>query len=219
MELIKIETKSNTSSNDIHSKINLGVKNSGIKIWLVDPTYTQQQISSESMPTAIGGIATFTEKYLKLKQEMTDKEGVDTEESNTRMVKDLYNDQELFEFAMAHDEYLRDEDHWFYRKGVVGDWKNYFDEKMLKKISLIEQFLIESEDITNRIKSNLNLSKDHYIEPYTSITLAIYNAKTILIENKHQRQKLIQDKNILESQLDNHLLSYTDTKLVNEIKK
>jgi radical SAM superfamily enzyme YgiQ (UPF0313 family) len=67
MELIKIGTKSNTSSNDIHSKINLGVKNSGIKIWLVDPTYTQQQISSESMPTAIGGIATFTEKHLKLK--------------------------------------------------------------------------------------------------------------------------------------------------------
>ena len=86
------------------------------------------------------------------------------------------------------------------------------------QISLIEQFLIESEDITNRMKSNPNLSMDHYIEPYASITLALYNAKTILIENKYHRQKLIQEKNILESQLDNHLLSYTDTKLVNEIE-
>ena len=86
------------------------------------------------------------------------------------------------------------------------------------QISLIEQFLIESEDITNRMKSNPNLSMDHYIEPYASITHAIYNAKAILIENKYQRQKLIEDKNILESQLDNHLLSYTDTKLVNEIE-
>ena len=68
------------------------------------------------------------------------------------------------------------------------------------------------------MKSNPNLSMDHYIEPYASITLAIYNAKAILLENKYQRQKLIQDKNILESQLDNHLLSYTDTKLVNEIE-
>ena len=42
-------------------------KESEIKIWLIDPTYTQQQISHESMPSAIGGIATFTEKHLKLK--------------------------------------------------------------------------------------------------------------------------------------------------------
>jgi LPS O-antigen subunit length determinant protein (WzzB/FepE family) len=86
------------------------------------------------------------------------------------------------------------------------------------QISVIEQFLIEIEDIANRMKSNPNLSMDHYIEPYASITLALYNAKTILIENKYHRQKLIQEKNILESQLDNHLLSYTDTKLVNEIE-
>ena len=38
-----------------------------LKFGLIDPTYTQQQISSESMPAAIGGIATFTEKNLKLK--------------------------------------------------------------------------------------------------------------------------------------------------------
>ena len=47
--------------------INLKVKREDIKIWLVDPTYTQQQISSESMPSAVGGIATFTEHNLKLK--------------------------------------------------------------------------------------------------------------------------------------------------------
>ena len=35
-------------------------------IWLADLTYTQQQISSESMPYAIAGIATFAEKNLNL---------------------------------------------------------------------------------------------------------------------------------------------------------
>jgi len=67
MTLIKIGAQNNTSSNNIRSEINLDVQDPGIKIWLVDPTYTQQQISSESMPSAVGGIATFTEKHLKLK--------------------------------------------------------------------------------------------------------------------------------------------------------
>ncbi|RZD43868.1 MAG: hypothetical protein CXT78_07380 [Thaumarchaeota archaeon] len=40
---------------------------SNVKITLVDPTYTQQQISSEAMPSPIGGIAINTEKLLKLK--------------------------------------------------------------------------------------------------------------------------------------------------------
>jgi radical SAM superfamily enzyme YgiQ (UPF0313 family) len=38
---------------------------SNIRIWLIDPTYTQQQQSSYAMPSAIGGIATFTDKYVK----------------------------------------------------------------------------------------------------------------------------------------------------------
>ena len=67
MTLIKIGAQNNTSSNNTYSEINLDVQDPGIKIWLVDPTYTQQQISSESMPSAVGGIATFTEKHLKLK--------------------------------------------------------------------------------------------------------------------------------------------------------
>src|SRR5437016_10214033 len=32
-----------------------------LKVWLADLTYTQQQISAELIPQAIGGIATFTE--------------------------------------------------------------------------------------------------------------------------------------------------------------
>ena len=67
MDLIQLGTKNNIPSVNDDSKIDLNVIDPGIKIWLVDPTYTQQQISSESMPAAIGGIATFTEKNLKLK--------------------------------------------------------------------------------------------------------------------------------------------------------
>jgi len=48
------------------SAIDLKIKKTDVKIWLADLTYTQQQISSEAMPAAIGGIATFTETSLGL---------------------------------------------------------------------------------------------------------------------------------------------------------
>jgi radical SAM superfamily enzyme YgiQ (UPF0313 family) len=48
------------------STIDLKIKKTDVKIWLADLTYTQQQISSEAMPAAIGGIATFTETSLGL---------------------------------------------------------------------------------------------------------------------------------------------------------
>ena len=67
MSLIQIGSEDKKTKNATNP-INLNIeKESEIKIWLIDPTYTQQQISSESMPSAIGGIATFTEKHLKLK--------------------------------------------------------------------------------------------------------------------------------------------------------
>ncbi len=37
-----------------------------LEIWLADLTYTQQQISAELIPQAIGGIATFTESHVSL---------------------------------------------------------------------------------------------------------------------------------------------------------
>lgn len=43
---------------------------STIKIWLVDPTYTQQQISSEAIPSPIGGIAVNTEALLNLESDI-----------------------------------------------------------------------------------------------------------------------------------------------------
>ena len=67
MTLIKIGSGNEKKTTEQKSVINLKTKHNDIKIWLVDPTYTQQQISSESMPSAVGGIATFTEHNLKLK--------------------------------------------------------------------------------------------------------------------------------------------------------
>ena len=67
MTLIKIGSGNEKKTTEQKSVINLKTKHNDIKIWLVDPTYTQQQISSESMPSAVGGIATFTEQNLKLK--------------------------------------------------------------------------------------------------------------------------------------------------------
>jgi len=73
MTLIQISSKNEKSVTDTHepiSKRNFTIKKNDVNIWLVDPTYTQQQISSEAMPNAIGGIATFTEYSLKLKNKI-----------------------------------------------------------------------------------------------------------------------------------------------------
>lgn len=66
MELIKIKSseKENFEKKD---NIDLRINDSTVKVWLVDPTYTQQQISSEAIPSAIGGIATYAEEVLELK--------------------------------------------------------------------------------------------------------------------------------------------------------
>jgi len=69
MSFIQIQSTHKEKSETKPTLIDLKIKNSKeVSIWLVDPTYTQQQISSESMPAAIGGIATFTERNLNLKQ-------------------------------------------------------------------------------------------------------------------------------------------------------
>lgn len=68
MDLIQITKQDLSKNNKVEDKlIDFTVEENNTKIWLIDPTYTQQQISSESMPSAIGGIATFTEKSLNLK--------------------------------------------------------------------------------------------------------------------------------------------------------
>ena len=70
MELIQINSNQNNDESKKLSKPKIDLTTnhvSEVKIWLVDPTYTQQQISSESMPSAVGGIATFSEANLKLK--------------------------------------------------------------------------------------------------------------------------------------------------------
>ena len=69
MTLITIDSskkESNTNS-EINETTRIPIKDNNVKIWLADLTYTQQQISSEAMPAAVGGIATFTELVLELK--------------------------------------------------------------------------------------------------------------------------------------------------------
>ena len=76
MDLIQISNSSTSNSSTSNSSTSNSKKqitfklekNTNAEIWLVDPTYTQQQISSESMPAAIGGIATFTEQNLNLEK-------------------------------------------------------------------------------------------------------------------------------------------------------
>ena len=69
MEIIKIDKLEKTKVEPETHKINFNIKKEiHPKIWLVDATYTQPQISSETMPSAVGGIATFAEKHLHLKE-------------------------------------------------------------------------------------------------------------------------------------------------------
>ena len=69
MTLITIDSSKNESNtnSEINETTRIPIKDNNVKIWLADLTYTQQQISSEAMPAAVGGIATFTELVLELK--------------------------------------------------------------------------------------------------------------------------------------------------------
>jgi radical SAM superfamily enzyme YgiQ (UPF0313 family) len=67
MGLIQINSGNGKKSTNFQVETLDDFSNSDVKISLIDPTYTQQQISSESMPSPIGGIAVTTESLLKLK--------------------------------------------------------------------------------------------------------------------------------------------------------
>jgi radical SAM superfamily enzyme YgiQ (UPF0313 family) len=69
MSLIKIKSSGEESEpkSQIDELEKISIKDKNVKVWLADLTYTQQQISSDVMPAAIGGIATFTESILELK--------------------------------------------------------------------------------------------------------------------------------------------------------
>ena len=69
MEIIQIDKSKKEDVKQKTSNININFNlthDNHPLIWLMDPTYTKPQISSETMPSAIGGIATFTEKNLHL---------------------------------------------------------------------------------------------------------------------------------------------------------
>jgi len=70
------------------------------------------------------------------------------------------------------------EDDWFYRKGVVGDWKNYFDEKMFKKISLIEQNNLSfKEKIIYAIKFKFRLWVKYFLYRYFPLGYRIFDKR------------------------------------------
>ena len=59
------------------------------------------------------------------------------------------------------------EDEWFYRKGVVGDWKNYFDEEMLNKISCLEKEQLNfNERVNYFIKFTFRLRIKYFLYRY-----------------------------------------------------
>ena len=67
MELVKISPLNEIKPANFEVETFDDFSDSDIKISLIDPTYTQQQISSEAMPSPIGGIAVNAELLLKLK--------------------------------------------------------------------------------------------------------------------------------------------------------
>ena len=61
---------------------------------------------------------------------------------------------------------LNEED-WFYRKGIIGDWKNYFDNDMLIKIKDIESNNLSfSETISYFVKFTFRLKLKYFLYNY-----------------------------------------------------
>ncbi len=70
MDLIQIGSKVEEISQNDDIELNFEIKNKNPEIWLADLTYTQQQISSDVVPAAIGGIASFTMHNLNLEKKI-----------------------------------------------------------------------------------------------------------------------------------------------------
>ena len=60
------ETQNSFSKEKIIENITDETRKKQLKVWLCDLTYTQQAISADHIPQAVGGIATFTEKQVNL---------------------------------------------------------------------------------------------------------------------------------------------------------
>ena len=70
------------------------------------------------------------------------------------------------------------ESNWFYRKGEVGDWQNFFSEYMLKKLSLIEQnHLSIFEKINFFFKFTFRISIKYFLYRYFPSLYILFDKK------------------------------------------
>lgn len=70
------------------------------------------------------------------------------------------------------------EEKWFYRKGIVGDWENYFDERMLNKVSLIKQNNISyGEKVTYAIKFQFRLMIKYFLYRYFPLGYRMFDQR------------------------------------------
>ena len=70
------------------------------------------------------------------------------------------------------------EDEWFYRKGVVGDWKNYFDEEMLNKISCLEKEQLNlNERVNYFIKFTFRLRIKYFLYRYLPAGYVVFDKR------------------------------------------
>ena len=53
-------------------------------------------------------------------------------------IKEIQKETEINKLRSNSKIKKLNQEEWFYRKGVIGDWKNYFDDKMLLKLKYIE---------------------------------------------------------------------------------
>jgi radical SAM superfamily enzyme YgiQ (UPF0313 family) len=70
MDFIQIGSKKNINEKEEKVEKKIEIKNKNQDVWLADLTYTQQQISSDVLPAAIGSIASFTMDRLDLKKKI-----------------------------------------------------------------------------------------------------------------------------------------------------
>ena len=82
-------------------------------------------------------------------------------------IKYIQNETDIKNLRNTSKQKNLNEEDWFYRKGVIGDWKNYFDEEMIIKIKDIEaNNLSVFEEVSYFIKFTFRLKLKYFLYNY-----------------------------------------------------
>jgi hypothetical protein len=86
---------------------------------------------------------------------------------NDEEICSIQNETDIDNLRINSKKKNLNEENWFYRKGEMGDWKNFFDNEMILKIQSIESNSLSfNEKVSYFIKFTFRLKLKYFLYKY-----------------------------------------------------